>query len=118
MKKKYFVPLLAIFFLVGCSGVQVKTNPDDVLYQAESLYVSQHIDYMSFFEYDAATNTYEVQSWVTDGEREMLKARKKMLDRFKEAILVYRAFVKRGEAPSVEAEQELISFIRRFQRGG
>jgi hypothetical protein len=92
-------------------------KPDDVLYRAESLYLAQHMDYMGFFGYDALTDTYEVHPWVSDEEVLILRERKKVLDKFKNAIVAYRAFIKRGEVPSYEAEQELISFIRQFQRG-
>ena len=110
------LPLLVLFMLAACAtGPSMK--PEDILYRAESLYNAQHVDYMSYFSYDAANGSWEVHPWVSDEEKEILRTRKEVLGKFKSAILVYRAFVKRGDPPSYEAEQELTSFIRQFQRG-
>jgi hypothetical protein len=92
-------------------------KPSDILYRAESLYNAQVADYMSFFGYDVANDTWETHPWVTEEEKEMLRTRKEVLGKFKNAIMTYRAFVRIGQPPSYEAEQELISFIRQFQRG-
>jgi len=102
--------------LVACPGAQVK--PQDNLYKAEALYVSQHTDYMSFFDYDAVNDTYTVKATVTEEQKEVLRTRKRVLDDFKVAIDVYRSFVKSGQTPSVEAEQKLYGFIRQFSGGG
>ena len=112
-----FVLFVLMFsFLVACPSGQ--TKPEGILYQAESLYISQRTDYMSFFSYDAETQKYTVKASVTEEQKAVLRMREKVLKEFKLAIDVYRGFVKSGEVPSVEAEQRLVSFIRQFSSGG
>lgn len=119
MKRRAVNLVLFVFMvlaLVACPATQ--TKPEGILYQAESLYISQRTDYMTFFEYDDAAQKYTVKASVTEEQKDILRAREKVLKEFKLAIDVYRGFVKSGEVPSVEAEQRLVSFIRQFSGGG
>jgi hypothetical protein len=117
MKQLRFALPLLILLLVGCAtGPSMK--PDDILYRAESLYVAQYVDYLGFFAYDPVNDTWETHPWITEEEKVVLRQRKKVLENFGMAISVYRGFVKIGQPPSYEAEQELISFIRQFQQRG
>ncbi|MHA2069995.1 MAG: hypothetical protein ACXABY_36990, partial [Candidatus Thorarchaeota archaeon] len=57
-----------------------------------------------------------IKPWVTEEEKQLLRVRKETLDKFEEAIKVYRSFVRVGAVPSYESEQRLISFIRQYDR--
>ena len=110
-----FVVILCLA-LAGCATTQ--TKPESILYKAESLYISQRVDFDSNFDFDTTTQTYKLKPTVTAEQKEVLRTRGKALDDFKLAIDTYRAFVVAGQVPSMEAEQKLIAFIRKFSEGG
>ena len=116
-RRAVYVALLVLLplVLIACPSTQVK--PEGMLYKAESLYISQRADYDSNFDYDPVTQKYTLKASVTEEQANVLREREKVLKDFKLAIDAYRAYIKAGQTPSVEAEQQLISFIRRFTGG-
>ncbi len=106
--------------LVGCPGFlgDTKITADDILYQAESVYMSQRLDYLSYFSYNPTTKEYALLPWVNESEKEILRSRETILNEGEAAIDIYRSFVKAGKVPTIEMEQRLVTFIRHFAREG
>ncbi len=94
-----------LFMLVGCPGFlgDVKVTADDILYQAESVYMSQRLDYLTYFSYNPTTKEYALLPWVNESEKKILRTRETILNEAEQAIDVYRSFVIAGKVPTLES---------------
>jgi hypothetical protein len=106
--------------VAGCAMLQDMRAPtvEDLLYEAESVYMSQRLDYLTYFSYNPETKKYTLLPWVSESEKEILRTRERILRDAEQAIDIYRGYVRAGKVPTVEVEQKLITFIRQFSRKG
>ena len=110
MAKRLALVLLAVFLVAGCSQtLNVKSiqdmSPKERANLAMKLYLQQYDDYQSLTANDAM---------LTDDQREVLRAKKKMLENIHPVIILYASYVNQGLEPSPEVEKQLIDWLNTY----
>lgn len=108
------IHILILFFaaaLFSCAGLNLKTwsdrSPQEKAYSIMALYNQQYKDTMSM----ALTGDA-----LTEEQKEVVRAKKKILTKVYPLIMAYVEYVDHGTVPSVEMETMILNYLN--QLGG
>jgi len=100
--------LLALIFcasILSCATVDIETTPSKRLAYMYQIYNAQYEDYVSMQDMPN----------LTDGQRQVMRTKKPILESLKLMIPAYDESVKAG-APNYQQEQEIYNFLNKLQQ--
>jgi len=109
MQKKFrcLGVLLCLILMVGCATVDVEVTPKQKLAYMYQIYNAQHEDYVSMSK----------SSNLTDAQKEVLRAKKPILETLQTLIPIYDQGVQSG-TPSRTQEQQIYDLLNQLQAQG